>query len=403
MNDEIDNSEFDRMICAMLDDPNDGKEKEVYFYHSDLCGSRAQSQTSLSYAEMKKSVRSNLCGSRAQSQTNLSYAEMKQSVRSKHLGSASWKKERFGKPFASERAEEARSGILHITITYVQHIQYLPYGEPYINQHPFGYSERFTFTGKERDEETGYGYFGARYMDYTLMTSFISVDRYASKYPYISPYAYCAWNPIRLIDPNGDTIVYSGTPEQQAKLKGYVNQFQARLPQKYKQLQSSLNVYNVQFVEENDDGSGGSFMYDINTGNFNVNIKENREKTETNKYSDIEVLAHELKHAEQYENRQLGFLVIHSSGLVSGYAYDLYDEYEAAEQALLFSPEGISYKAVKDAHSFTLSKYGGHLHHKKIDVFMQNLIDLEKSEIKPTIDERNARDRSKTIVYNKRK
>ena len=42
------------------------------------------------------------------------------------------------------------------------------------------------FTGKERDEETGYGYFGARYMDYTLMTSFISVDRYASKYPFIS-------------------------------------------------------------------------------------------------------------------------------------------------------------------------------------------------------------------------
>lgn len=64
----------------------------------------------------------------------------------------------------------------------------------------------FVFTAKERDEETGYGYFGARYMDYTLMTSFISVDRYASKYPFISPYAYCAWNPIKLTDPNGDTI-----------------------------------------------------------------------------------------------------------------------------------------------------------------------------------------------------
>ncbi len=31
---------------------------------------------------------------------------------------------------------------------------------------------RFSFTGKERDEETGYGYFGARYMDHELMTSF---------------------------------------------------------------------------------------------------------------------------------------------------------------------------------------------------------------------------------------
>ncbi len=62
------------------------------------------------------------------------------------------------------------------------------------------------FTGKERDEETGYGYFGARYMDHSLLTSFISVDRYASKYPFISPYVYCAWNPIKLTDPNGDTI-----------------------------------------------------------------------------------------------------------------------------------------------------------------------------------------------------
>ena len=92
----------------------------------------------------------------------------------------------------------------------VQHLQYLPYGEPYINQHPFGYSERFTFTGKEKDEETGYGYFGARYMDHELMTSFLSVDRYAGKYPSISPYAYCAWNPIKLMDPTGDTIVLTG-------------------------------------------------------------------------------------------------------------------------------------------------------------------------------------------------
>ena len=51
---------------------------------------------------------------------------------SDHLGSASW--------------------ITDFSGVAVQHIQYLPYGEPYINQHPFGYSERFTFTGKERDE-----------------------------------------------------------------------------------------------------------------------------------------------------------------------------------------------------------------------------------------------------------
>ena len=64
-----------------------------------------------------------------------------------------------------------------------------------------------SFTGKERDEETGYGYFGARYMDHELMTMWLSVDPLADKYPSISPYAYCNWNPVKLVDPDGEEIV----------------------------------------------------------------------------------------------------------------------------------------------------------------------------------------------------
>ena len=66
----------------------------------------------------------------------------------------------------------------------------------------------FVSTGKERDEETGYGYFGARYMDHELMTMWLSVDPMADKYPSISPYAYCAWNSVKLVDPDGrDTTI----------------------------------------------------------------------------------------------------------------------------------------------------------------------------------------------------
>ena len=64
-----------------------------------------------------------------------------------------------------------------------------------------------SFTGKERDEETGYGYFGARYMDHELMTMWLSVDPMADKYPGISPYAYCAWNPVKLVDPDGRDVL----------------------------------------------------------------------------------------------------------------------------------------------------------------------------------------------------
>lgn len=59
------------------------------------------------------------------------------------------------------------------------------------------------FTGKERDKETGYGYFSARYMDHELMTMWLSVDPMADKYPNISPYNYCHWNPVVMVDPNG--------------------------------------------------------------------------------------------------------------------------------------------------------------------------------------------------------
>ena len=66
----------------------------------------------------------------------------------------------------------------------------------------------FVSTGKERDEETGYGYFGARYMDHELMTMWLSVDPMANKYPNISPYAYCAWNPVKLVDSDGNEPWY---------------------------------------------------------------------------------------------------------------------------------------------------------------------------------------------------
>ena len=57
---------------------------------------------------------------------------------------------------AEETISRHPSGASWITDTDgnpVQHLQYLPYGEPYINQRTTGYNERFTFTGKERDEE----------------------------------------------------------------------------------------------------------------------------------------------------------------------------------------------------------------------------------------------------------
>ena len=77
------------------------------------------------------------------------------------------------------------------------------------------------FTGKERDEETGYGYFGARYLDHELMTMWLSVDPMTDKYPGLSPYNYCAWNPVKLVDPDGRIIDSSAVANSDwAKIQG---------------------------------------------------------------------------------------------------------------------------------------------------------------------------------------
>ena len=109
-----------------------------------------------------------------------------------HLGSANWITETNGKP--------------------IQYIHYAPYGELIDNQQTINYDERYKFTGKERDAESGYDYFGARY--YASPFSFwLSVDPLADKYPAISPYAYCTWNPVKFVDPDGRWIAVTANDE----------------------------------------------------------------------------------------------------------------------------------------------------------------------------------------------
>ena len=62
--------------------------------------------------------------------------------------------------------------------------------------------EESPFTGKERDAETSYYYHGARFNCSDI--GWLSVDPMAEKYPEITPYHYCHWNPIKLVDPTGE-------------------------------------------------------------------------------------------------------------------------------------------------------------------------------------------------------
>lgn len=58
------------------------------------------------------------------------------------------------------------------------------------------------FIGKERDFESGYDNFGARYYIAPFL-HFASVEPLLDKYLHISPYSYAAWNPIKFVDSDG--------------------------------------------------------------------------------------------------------------------------------------------------------------------------------------------------------
>ncbi|MBQ9658431.1 MAG: RHS repeat-associated core domain-containing protein [Clostridia bacterium] len=78
----------------------------------------------------------------------------------------------------------------------------------------FSTSSAYFFNGKEKDYESGFHYYGSRYYS-SEISMWLSTDPRADKYPSLSPYNYCANNPIKLIDPNGEELepVYSSNGE----------------------------------------------------------------------------------------------------------------------------------------------------------------------------------------------
>ena len=83
--------------------------------------------------------------------------------------------------------------------TLQQHHQYLPYGGIFVDQRTSSYASPYTFSAKEKDAESGYTYFGARYYSDNMM-QWLSVDPMSDMRPGVSPYSYCQNNPIGRVD-----------------------------------------------------------------------------------------------------------------------------------------------------------------------------------------------------------
>lgn len=70
----------------------------------------------------------------------------------------------------------------------------------------------YLFNAKEFDEETGLYYYGARYYD-SRLAMWLGVDALAEKYPNMGVYVYCANNPVKFVDPDGNDVAVLTAPE----------------------------------------------------------------------------------------------------------------------------------------------------------------------------------------------
>lgn len=87
----------------------------------------------------------------------------------------------------------------------ISYEEYHPYGTTaytYQNADAHAIAKRYRYTGKERDEESGLYYHGARYY-VPWLCRWCSVDPLESKYAGMSPYNYSFNNPVMFNDPSG--------------------------------------------------------------------------------------------------------------------------------------------------------------------------------------------------------
>ncbi len=161
-----------------------------------------------------------------------------------------------------------------------------------------------TFSAKERDAETGLSYFGARYYSSDL-SIWLSVDPMSDKYPSLSPYVYCTNNPVKLVDPNGDTIRFNTEAERTFVLpllnkngKSYSPEFEAI----YNKLNESDHTYTFSLTHDNGKEEGHFENKDAHCSIIHYSTNTYKEHYGASKYRN---LFEETYHAYQYDRKRI--------------------------------------------------------------------------------------------------
>jgi RHS repeat-associated protein len=211
-------------------------------------------------------------------------------------------------------------------------------------------SVRQKFAGSERDMETGLDYMQARYYG-SMVGRFMSVDPVSGSCwnpQSFNAYSYAWNNPLKLTDPTGMIVSWEDSEKKKKKdeidartdaqrkyenhIKDMMNSKDRKTQEKgqrlqatYERLQKSDITFHV--VKENPEGaSSGELTYAGQEGHLYVNLKGN--SSEYGALTDIQKIAHEFNHGEQFLDGKLGFAK-GEDGQWHGYRDDLVDEAES--------------------------------------------------------------------------
>ncbi len=255
------------------------------------------------------------------------------------------------------------SFITNINGAAVQHLQYLPFGETYVDQrHDSPYNTPYKFSGKEKDDETQYSYFGARYYDSDLSV-WLSVDPLSDKYYSTSPFMYCIGNPLKLIDPNGmDTSfrdnssrktfnetysnVYSRVNSYDKKIENKLSKWKtigygnAKTNKKFTRQIRKLNESRAEITELKtsfDEIINSKTMFEYVNDETTLAAKENGSTMKLDNGNILINFRTGLNSSLIHENRH-GFGRLIGEGPSYIGSYDYMDEYEAFRQQQIYDP-----------------------------------------------------------------
>ncbi len=147
-------------------------------------------------------------------------------------------------------------------------------------------SSKYKFTGKERDNETGYDYFGARYYDARL-GRWGQTEPIYDKYLSFSPYVYATNNPLLLKDINGEDVIVT---IEGNSIKFTVNIFY-RSYEKFKDINTNLSDKQIAYYKENINKALEQWSeiktIDYEGKTYNISFEFNFKETESEEESQI--------------------------------------------------------------------------------------------------------------------